>query len=143
MDIKETKWRFGLKLCSEATDNDKQDFFQFWLDVFRQKTEWRDGDLSEYFADEFWLFSVHNSNPIDENDRHMVHCLLRRPSVNVTKERNILIADALFAVVKEELLCLPYQKESADETTNNKFKIMETKGWKLCSNEERYQKKWR
>lgn len=104
------RFRFGLP--ETATLEDKRDFVSFRLATYRQEEQWTSDILSEYFADDFRLFTADDFKVADPDDRRKLRDLLRSRRVYVPKGRSILISDALYAVVKEEI---PWPKDEIDD----------------------------
>lgn len=105
------------------TNDNKIAYVKFRIDLYRANTEWRTDTLSEYFADDFHLFTAAGFKIIDSDSRRAFRDIMCSCGVSVSKGRNVLVGDALFAVVQGNLPWpadqLPDSGESTTADTDN------------------------
>lgn len=94
------RFRFGLPVT--ATLEDKRNFITFRFAVYCRKKRTRDTH-SEYFADSFQHFIAEDIKIANPEDLLKLRDLLRGRCVHVSQERSVLILDAPYAVVGEDL----------------------------------------
>lgn len=84
-----------------------------WL-LFAKKEQWTSDIISKYFAEDFRLFTAQDFKLANHDDRRKPRNLLRSGCVYPRKGWSIIILDALYAVVKEEIPSL--ENEIDDES---------------------------
>lgn len=100
---KEMNTTFPFWASKAASIDDKRRFVTCWLDFYENQTHWKDDNLSEYFAQNYGLFTTDDFEKIDGDNRRKLSDLSKSRGVHANKERNILIVDAFYAVVKDNL----------------------------------------
>lgn len=96
--------KFSLRLHETATIDDESQSVAFRLDVYKRRVHWGKRDLFKYFADKFCNFSPEDFRMTDGNDCRELYDLIQSYGVYVPKGWNILIPDALYTVVQEDML---------------------------------------
>lgn len=105
----------------------KRNFFVFRLAFYRQKFEQRGSTLSEYSANDFCDIDVDGFKEINSDDRGKLWDLLQICGFYVFKGRSILISDALFAVMKEDIPCLSGEaRDDVDDNDRSADDLIET-----------------
>lgn len=99
VDLSDT---FSQGLPDQADIDTKRKFAKFCYENYVSQ-QWKGSSLSEFFADDFIQFSIEDFRSLDANIRRNLRDHLRRSGVYVPKGRNVQIANALHAVVENEL----------------------------------------
>lgn len=95
--------RFQTGLPDNANPEDKAIFGSFCLQMYERNMQWKNEDLSEYFADDFRSYTTDVFKLIDGEVRRKIRDLLRTRGVYVREGRNIYISDTLYEVVKDDI----------------------------------------
>lgn len=94
--------RFSNGLPADATLEDKKMFTTHCAKNYHAQ-EWYNESVSEHFVNDLWTYTVEDFAAIDSDTRRNLRDLLRHRGVFVPKGGNIIIAQALFQIVQEDL----------------------------------------
>lgn len=104
-------------LPKEATDVGNLAIIELSIDIYRQKTEWCTDILSEYFVDDFDIFTAAKSKTINSDSHRTLHDLLQSCGVHVLKGRSVLIGIDLTSCVQTDLNRIADELRDSGETT--------------------------
>lgn len=93
---------FKYGLPPDADDTMRKRFVRYCVRLYK-KMDWKGSTLSEYFAEDFSTFDASMFAQVSSTLRRDLPNTLREQEVYVRKTRQVLIADALFEVVQNDL----------------------------------------
>lgn len=94
--------KFKKGLPTSVSADEKQEFADYCVELYKSGT-WTQETLSEYYAEDFDLYSVDDFAALDKNTRKGLRDVLRQKGVFVKMGRNILMVEALYKSMKEEV----------------------------------------
>lgn len=102
-ELIETDARFSRGLFDGATDEDKRALAEFRVWAYKARPQCKTDNLSEYFSDDFADFRAEDFKIIDADVRRELWDLVRDCGVYVSKGREVLTSDGLYAVVEDDV----------------------------------------
>lgn len=114
----------------DGADHAQREQFAWYSVKLYKSKGWCNDTLSEYFAEDFKSYSEEDIAELSASTRRELRDLLRRQGVYVKKCRNVLIATALYEVVKDDI---PWPEDDIEAPTNQRSSAISPSDGRISS----------